>query len=213
MFERLRRLGRDLTGRSDKVLIRLLLGQIEATSAGLALARDVAAGGIATEEARQRMVDIEHRGDDRRGDLVLELSSVLSPPIDREDLFRLSRSVDDVLDNLRDLVNECHLYGIDEEPLLDGVLSCVGEGLDGLRDAVAALLEDPASVSRLALEAKKNDIRVLYQQAVGDLLAGEDPVTGRTMRRREVLRRVDVVGLRLGEAADALSDGAVKRSH
>ena len=32
------------------------------------------------------------------------------------------------------------------------------------------------------------------------------------LKVREVLRRLDVVGLRIGEATDALSDAAVKRS-
>jgi hypothetical protein len=45
------------------------------------------------------------------------------------------------------------------------------------------------------------------------LLADDGPVTAATLRRRELLRRVDVIGLRLGEAANALADGAVKRSH
>jgi hypothetical protein len=31
------------------------------------------------------------------------------------------------------------------------------------------------------------------------------------VRRRELLRRLDVVGLRLNEAADRLSDAAIKR--
>jgi uncharacterized protein len=45
------------------------------------------------------------------------------------------------------------------------------------------------------------------------LLAEGQEVTTEVLRRRELLRRVDVTGLRLAEAADALSDGAVKRSH
>jgi hypothetical protein len=32
------------------------------------------------------------------------------------------------------------------------------------------------------------------------------------MKARDLLRRLDVVGLRLNEAADALADAAVKRS-
>ena len=38
------------------------------------------------------------------------LAGVLVTPVDREDLFRLSRSIDDVLDNLRDFVREWDLY-------------------------------------------------------------------------------------------------------
>jgi len=34
----------------------------------------------------------------------------------------------------------------------------------------------------------------------------------KVMKLRDLIRRIDVVGLRIGEAADALSDAAVKRS-
>jgi uncharacterized protein len=90
------------------------------------------------------VVDVEHRGDRARGGFV----HALAPPLDREDLFRVSRSVDDVLDNLRDFARELELFAVSDVAML---------------------------------------------------------------KRRELLRRLDVVGLRLGEAADALADGAVKR--
>jgi uncharacterized protein len=210
----LRRLASDLTGRSDPALIDHLQGQLQATLDGVALARATVGGDIDPSAARARMSDIEHRGDSCRGALVLALSTALAPPMDREDLFRLSRSVDDVLDNLRDLVREMDLYGIAREPLLDDPLEGVETGVRLLCDAVAAILGQPDASRLMALQAKKNEIRPRYQQAVATLLCADDgPVTGMTLRRRELLRRVDVVGLRLGEAADALADGAVKRSH
>jgi hypothetical protein len=38
-----------------------------------------------------------------------------------------------------------------------------------------------------------------------------EPLTSETLRRREVLRRLDIVGLRLSEAADHLATAAIKR--
>ncbi len=63
------------------------------------------------------------------------------------------------------------------------------------------------------LDANKasNAIRRRYQEGVAALLIGTVDAT--MLKRRELLRRLDVVGLRLGEAADALADGAVKRHH
>jgi len=45
---------------------------------------------------------------------------------------------------------------------------------------------------------------------MGALLHG-DHVTMQTLRERELLRRLDVAGLRLATAADALISGALKR--
>jgi uncharacterized protein len=213
MLERFRHLGRDLAGRSDEVLVRFLLGQVDATLDGAGIAQATAAGEIDPTFARDEMSAIEHRGDEQRRELIIALSHTLAPPIDREDLFRLSRSVDDVLDNLRDLVRESDLYGITREPLLVPPLEGVEAGTRALRAGVAALADAPETCRAQALEARKNEVRPRYQQAMAELLAGDGPITGRTLRRRELLRRVDVIGLRLGEAADALADGAVKRSH
>ncbi len=212
-FARLRRFVRDLTGRNDGVLIGHLVDQLDATLDGVAWVRSLAAGEVDTARAREQLGSIETTGDEARRALIVELSRTLSAPMDREDLFRLSRSVDDVLDNLRDLAREFDLYRIAAEPLLDDALASIEAGVRGLHDAVDALLEAPDRAARLAADAKKTDVRASYQHAMAALLGTEDAVTSVTLRRRELLRRVDVTGLRLAEAADALADGAIKRSH
>ena len=54
-----------------------------------------------------------------------------------------------------------------------------------------------------------NEIRRLYDVELGKLFHGK--VTMKIFKIRELLRRLDVVGLRLNEAADVLADAAVKR--
>jgi uncharacterized protein len=213
VLERLRRFGRDLTGRGHQVLIDHLVDQLDATLAGVRDVRAVAAGELSTAEGRERVGRVESVGDDARRALILELSRTLSSPIDREDLFRVSRSVDDVLDNLRDLAREFDLFAIAGEPLLTDVLANVEAGVLALREAVASLVDAPEHASRRAWEAKRTDVRPSYERAMAALLADRQEVTTELLRRRELLRRTDVVGLRLAEAADALADGAVKRSH
>lgn len=206
-----RRLTRDFTGRTEADLVAGLLGQIDATLRGADVARAAVRGETTAARARAAMSEIEHGGDEWRASVVLILSRSLTSPIDREDLFRLSRSIDDILDNLRDLVRELALFGLGAEPLLEDLLEAVHTGVTVLRTAVAALADRPDTVSRAALQAKKNEIRPRYQVAMAELLS--QAVTGGTLKRRELLRRLDVVGLRLGEAADALADGAIKRNH
>lgn len=213
MLTRLRALGRDLTGRNDHHLLRHLVGQLRATLAGAELARAVARGEHEPGTAREEMVDVEHQGDEHRRELVEQLAVALAPPMDREDLFRLSRSVDDILDNLRDLVREFDLFDVDAEPLLVEPLGCIADGVTALHDAVTAIIDEPERARWHALSARKNDVRSRYQQSMARLLGGDEPVRPELLRRRELLRRVDIIGLRLGEAADALADGAIKRSH
>jgi uncharacterized protein len=212
VFDRWRRFGRELTGRGHQVLIDHLVDQLDATLAAVRDVRAVAGGELTTTEGRARVDRVESIGDDARRALVHELSRTLSSPIDREDLFRVSRSVDDVLDNLRDLAREFDLFAVAGEPLLADALANVEAGVLALREAVASLVDAPEHASKRAAEAKRTDVRLSYERAMAALLADRQEVTTELLRRRELLRRVDVVGLRLAEAADALADGAVKRS-
>lgn len=213
MMRGLRRSLRKLSGPSDEELISVLLDQVEATLDGARLARD-AVGAEDTAAARERMRGIERAGDDSRAELVERLARSLVTPIDREDLFRLSRSVDDVLDNLRDFVRELDLFGIEEDELFVPVIDAVIDAVSTLGDAVGKVNAVPEEVGQATVSARKagNTIRRLYQLAVAELLNGAD-LDLLLLKRRELLRRLDVVGLRLGEAADALADGLLKRGY
>ena len=213
-MKRLRPLLRDLTGGSGREISVALLGQVDAAIAGTRLARRTVEGQVASEVARDQISDIEHRGDEERAGLIGLLADSLVTPIDREDLFRLSRSIDDVLDNLRDFVREFDLMDVRGEQPFSALLDAVEDSLHALGDAAGRLHDAPAEAKTGALSSKKKGsvVRQLYQQAVADVL-DEEQVTPDMLKRRELLRRLDVVGLRLNEAADALADGAVKRSH
>ncbi|MDP8958589.1 MAG: DUF47 family protein [Actinomycetota bacterium] len=211
-MSRFRRLLKELSGRGYGPLVQLLLDQIDAALEGAALAQQAALGEASPAWARREMTEVEHRGDEGRQQLVGALSRTLVTPIDREDIFRLSRSVDDVLDTTRDFVRELDLFGVTGKRALP-MIEAIHDGLQRLRDAVAGLQTDLSQVAVQSLAAKKatNLIRQAYQQQLADLLTGG--VTAEMLRIRELLRRLDHVGLRLGEAADVLADGAMKRSH
>lgn len=208
---RFRRAIREL-GRGERgPLTAILERQLEETIVACRLARAVAEGRAVPGEAHDKMAEIERSGDVLRGELVTRLEGVVVSPIDREDLFRLSRSIDDVLDNLRDFVREWDLFAIESGELFLGLLDAIARGVDDLRRAVRTIAGDAKDTGQSALEAKKsaNEIRRLYDTEVGRLFCGE--LTMEVLKFRELLRRLDVVGLRLNEAADVLSDAAVKR--
>lgn len=209
---RARRLLVELSGRSARQTVGYILVHIDIAAEGAELAAAMASGRVPTDRARELMSAVERRGDVQRAQLVQALTSALTTPIDREDLFRLSRSVDDVLDNLRDFVRESDLY---QPALREGMMAPIQTlegGLQSLRLATAAIVEDPSRTADFALIARShcNRVRNLYQTHLGELFRGE--LTMEVLKTRELLRRLDVAALRLGEAADALSDGVLKRS-
>lgn len=213
MVRNLKRLMTALSGRADENLVRAVLRQIESAHEGAELARTMATRDVGRGTAHERMGIIEHEGDERRGELVEMLSGSITTPIDREDLFRLSRSIDDVLDTLRDFVREAHIYDIKKMPRLVPLIDWVIDGLDHLACAVSNVLDDPSCVVRDALHVKKQAgaIGRAYQYEIADLFS--DEISAETFKRRELARRLDIAGIRLSEAADALADGAMKRWH
>lgn len=202
----------DLLGRRQQHLITELRGQLDAGRDAVEVALTAVRGELAPAAARARLDELETVGDRHRAALVTTLATTFVIPIDREDLFRFSRTTDDVLENLQDFCHELELYGIEVlSPLFVPLLEPVGEGLDALVDAVEGLSEGTATVDAGYRRAKRchNTIRSAYQHAIADLFV-DDP-TSTTLKQRELLRRLDVVGLRLCEAADALADGHLKR--
>ncbi|WP_226900536.1 DUF47 domain-containing protein [Nonomuraea phyllanthi] len=203
----------ELRGRSARRVIGLVQAQIAVARTGAALALGAAVGETDRSVARARMAEVEHEGDAARADLVGALRRVLVTPIDREDLFRLSRSVDDVLDQLRDYEREADLFGPDDLTFAAEPLRALVEGLDELERAVQNMIDDPGSVTAAVLATRKARTRMgqLRQSSLSELFAG--PLEMDTLRRRELLSRLDAVGQRLGEAADTLADAMLKRSH
>jgi uncharacterized protein Yka (UPF0111/DUF47 family) len=202
----------ELLGRSDRQLAEIVVKQVHVAIEGALLARHMTVGEIDLAAARTRMASTEHVGDRHRADLVNALSAALTTPIDREDLFRLSRFVDDVLDGLRDFVRESHLYELPDQRRVAPILDALIEGLGTLEEAVRQMSTHKQSATTTTLAAKKASgrVRQLYQSELAEIF--KSPLDVDVMKRRELLRRIDVVGIRFGEAADALADGLVKRS-
>lgn len=202
-----------LSGRADRGIVAALTGQLKVTMDGARLAREMARGDVAPDAAHDRMAEIEHVGDTQRAALVEVLAHSLATPADREDLFRLSRSIDDVLDTLRDFIRESNLYQVSDQKRFVPMLDLVVAGVASLDTAVRGLVRRPARVTESALRARKASgaVRRMYQYEVAELLA--EDMTAETFRTRELVRRLEIVGTRLGEAADALADGAMKRWH
>ncbi len=195
---------------SRLAVIATLEGQLSEAADACRLARAVALGKVGSSDAGVKIAETERRGDLMTAELVTRLAGVLVAPIDREDLLRLSRSINDVIANLSDFVREWTLYGVRSARGFLGLLDATASGIGALQLAVEAVARDPKDLeAALASKKSANEIRRLYDVELGRLFHGEPTMD--VVKHRELLRRLDVVGLRLNEAADRLSDAAIKR--
>lgn len=207
----LSRLTRALNRRPDVSLVRLLRDQVTSALRGVDVAYRAALQDLDADQAAEAMAAVAAEAERQRTASVGRLAGAFANPIDREDLFRLSRSIYDTSDNIADYVHELALFAVPAHPGQVAMLEAIAEAFADLDQAIQAIVEDPLRIRAASLAVRRNEIRRRYQQAVAQALSGA--VDAESLKNRELLRRLDVVGLRLGEAADALADGAVKRSH
>lgn len=193
---------------AEDPVMGLLREQVMTTRKGVSIALDAVEGHLSVDESRKSVNDIEHEGDEVRSKVVHALAKAWITPLDREDLFRFSRSIDDVLDNTRDFIREIHLWKGHAGEHANVALTHVNVALHDLELAVTA---EGADMRRYCLEASKESARVrrAYESGLAAVYTGEMSMD--TLKTRDLLRRVDVIGLRLGESADAILDGLVKR--
>ncbi len=208
---RLRSFMRDVAGRNGPRLVAILVEHLGCALDGVRFAGRVILGEVPLEQVEAAIAEIERRGDRLRQSLVAELSETIVTPLDREDLFRLSRSIDDVLDNIRDFVREWVLYRPASRRNLATVLVTLGEGVAVLAEGVGAVVSRPNEVGKSLLRAKQraNEVRRHFEVEVAALFGEELSIE--VLKHRELIRRLDVVGLRFGEAVDVLFDALVKR--
>lgn len=199
-------------GGSD-ALRRAILGQIRAAHDGAGIAAQMV-DGMSTATARQEIATIEKRGDSERATLVTGLASTLVTPLDREDLFRLSRSIDNVLDTLQDFVREADLYRIENRDTYRPLVTSSVTALTLLEDAVDTLWTNPVEVPKRALTVRKaaRAVSRAYREEFARTVVNASNSLD-SLKHRELIKRLDWVGIRISEAADALTDGALKRGY
>jgi hypothetical protein len=201
-----------LNGGADRMFAGLLAEQLHAAVEGVQLAKRMTEGVITPSQARVAIRQAEHTGDDARQRLINELGMAFVTSVDREDLFRFSRSVDDILDGLRDFVREFDLYGMNPNAPCRHMLDAIHEGAQELSHAISDPGRGLAGLSAAARRAKKasNQVRRCYQQEMSHLVTQD--FGEQSFKLRELLLRLDWVGLHLGEASDAWADAAMKRN-
>jgi uncharacterized protein len=190
-------------------VLGLMRRQLELTIAGMdAFAAWAAGDAGAARAVRER----EHEADEARRDLHRALRAAFVTPLEPEDLFALSRAVDRVLNQAKDLVRESEVMGCAPDAPLAEMAALLAEGVRRIDDAVAGLgAREPEAVAP-ADAAIKDDRRLerVYRTAMADLLAVDD--LREVIARRELYRRCSRMGESVVDAAERVLYAWVKES-
>ncbi|GEL20591.1 phosphate transport regulator [Pseudonocardia asaccharolytica DSM 44247 = NBRC 16224] len=166
------------------------------------LAKLVAAEPEARPELAARVKDAEHAGDELTHQIMVKLNSTFVTPFDREDIYRLASSLDDVIDAMEEAADRIVLYRLGTLPqgiavqveVLRRAAVATAEAMPGL-EKMAQLREYWVHVNSLEDEGDE-----IYRTLLGDLLA---PQPGTTSLDVLTVLKIKEIIETLEEAADA----------
>ncbi len=202
-----------LTRSNDRRFIALLSQQAELTVRALEILEKFGPEPTGNAELGDELKTLEREGDEARRVLIDELAHTYATPFDREDLFALSRAIDDILDAANETAVELSMYRISPPEGLNEMAKVLVEGGGRIRAAVTELLSHPGVAAEHAVRAKRSENRIdsLYHQAVGRLFDSGAEVN-HILKSREIYRHLKNSADRIDRAADEISVIVIKRS-
>ncbi|MEA3485156.1 MAG: DUF47 family protein [Candidatus Aerophobetes bacterium] len=157
-----------------------------------------------------RVKEVETEADDLRLNLINELNASFVTPLDREDIFSLSRAVDDIIDYGQRTVEEMLIYKVKPTPNIQRMVDALLEATKNIDLAVQNLKKGPQIVLQYVIKAKKeeNHIEHLYHEALVNLFKNKDTIY--ILKMRELYRHLSNSADRCDEAANIISDVVIK---
>jgi hypothetical protein len=194
-------------------MVELLIRQAEFTHQGLQLLQSYTRD--PQPETAQQLRSVEKDADEVRRMLIDELNRNFITPLDREDIFALSRAVDDVVDYADTTLDEMVLLGIEPTPFLERMASLLTDAAAEIHKGVLRLQDRPSVANEHAMRAKalENRVERIYREAIADLFSRPrdlDHVV-EMLKLREIYRHLSNAADRGDEAANVIADIVVKK--
>ncbi len=157
----------------------------------------------------------EKEADEFRRILIYELNKTFITPFDREDIFDLSRTIDDVLDYAFSTLEEVELLKVTPTDHMKRIATLLRDSANELLMAVDRLDDYPGVANEHAQRAKalENRIEVLYREALAELFDGIEDTKHvmKVFKYREVYRHLSNAADRGDEAANVIASIVMKK--
>jgi predicted phosphate transport protein (TIGR00153 family) len=202
-------LGRSKTDRFTELLIKQAEYAVEGLKALQQYANSPDAG-LAAQVGK-----IEKDADEVRRILIDELNQTFVTPIDREDIFALSRAIDDILDYADSTIEEMALFKAETNTYIQRMASLLHDAAHEIHQAVLRLDDHPSVAADHAVRAKalENRMETVYREALADMFSDADSIEGivQVLKLREIYRHMSNAADRGDEAANVIGDIVVKK--
>ncbi|HWQ07445.1 MAG TPA: DUF47 family protein [Feifaniaceae bacterium] len=152
----------------------------------------------------------EREADQVHYQLVDAINHTFITPIDRDDLFRLSTSIDDLADYAWTTVKDLHIYDILPDKNLASMVSILLQMAEGLLLCVNHLRNNRAQVAAEAKKVKKleNVMNVRYHESIAELFTSDD--FKKILKYREIYSHMNHASDKGDMCANLLQDIVVK---
>jgi len=203
---------RNFFKKRQNVFIKLIRDQATLTLEGMDALKAYMTG--EDPAAASNLNTKEKEADEARRILIDELNKTFITPFDREDIFALSRTIDDVLDYAYSTMNEMEILKVEPTPYMQRMASLLRDAAYELSMAVNRLEEHPGVSNDHAQRAKalENRVEDVYREALADLFSGVEDIKHvvKMLKLREVYRHLSNAADRGDEAANVIADIVVK---
>ncbi len=156
----------------------------------------------------------EKDADEVRRILIDDLNRTFVTPMDREDIFALSRAIDDVMDYAYTTIEEMQILEVEPNDYLRRLVSLLQDAAEEIHLSMLRLKENPGVASEHATRAKalENRVETVYREAVADLFSGPEDIhhVMEMLKLREIYRHLSNCADRGDEAANVIHDIVVK---
>jgi predicted phosphate transport protein (TIGR00153 family) len=167
-----------------------------------------------SDKCAARVVQAEKDADEVRRILIDDLHRTFVTPIDREDIFALSRAIDDVMDYAYTTVEEMQILDVEPNDFLMRMVSLLQDAATELHLAMLRLKENPGVSAEHASRAKalENRVEAVYREAVADLFSGPEDIhhVMEMLKLRELYRHLSNCADRGDAAANVIHNIVVK---
>ena len=159
----------------------------------------------------------EKEADEVRRILIEELMRTFITPFDREDIFALSRDIDDVLDYANTTVDEMEVLDVNPTEYMQRMASLLHDAAEEIDLAMQRLQTKHYTVAAdhaQRAKALENRVEAVYRGAIADLF--QEPKNLKKMmnllKTREICRHLSNAADREDGAANLISDIIMKMS-
>lgn len=167
-----------------------------------------------SDKQAARVTQAEQEADEIRRILIDDLNRTFVTPLDREDIFALSRAVDDIMDYAYTAVEEMEVLNVEPNDAARRLVALLREAAAEIHMAMQRLKENPSVASEHATRAKalENRVERVYREALAELFAGagDSRHVIEILKLRELYRHLSNCADRGDEAANIIHDIIVK---